>query len=109
MDPIAELRSAFRLVIGGCRLLIWIAGTVWEGGRALAHGARFLARLRSFGVETLNCPRGHEVPLYGVWDCSTCPATFEGQVFRKCPTCQIGAAWTPCPECQLPVRNPALQ
>lgn len=109
MDPIAELRSALRLVIGGCRLLVWIVGTVWEGARALVNAGHDLRRLRSFGAETLRCPRGHDVPVYGVWECTTCPAIFEGYVFRKCPTCGLGAAWTPCPDCQLPVRNPALR
>lgn len=109
MDPIAELRSAFRLVVGGLRLLVWIGKTVWEGGRAVVGAVRFLARMPSRRAETLPCPRGHQVPAYGVWECATCPATFEGYVFRNCPTCGLGAAWTPCPDCQLPVRNPALR
>lgn len=109
MDPIAELRSAFRLVVGGFQLCLWILVTIWEGGRAVVYAGRHVLRLPAFRAETARCPRGHDVPVYGVWECTTCPAMFEGYVFRKCPTCRMGAAWTPCPVCQLPVRNAHLR
>jgi len=80
------------LVLGICAVLSWL----WRFGRAL----RALTRSRAV------CPQGHGIPLYGVFECPRCRATFSGHAFRACPVCAATATWTPCTRCGLAIRNP---
>jgi hypothetical protein len=102
-DPIqAAGRTGFFL---GFRFLTWFLGTFWEGTVAVVRALRCLPGLSRAVRETLSCPRGHEVPVYGVYEC-TCGALHEGWAFDRCAVCGQAGGWTPCPECSLPVRNP---
>lgn len=88
------------------RVLSWVAATSALGAATTARAVRSCARLGVALAETRRCPRGHDVPLYGVYECSTCRAPHEGWVFSECRVCGLSAGWTPCIECGLPVVNP---
>ena len=88
------------------RIVWWVVSTIVLGVAALARALRFALRLPSMLSETASCPRGHEVPLYGVFDCASCHAVHEGYVFGRCRVCGERAGWTRCPACQLPIRSP---
>lgn len=99
------LRSLRQAVAWCWHAAAWCAGTAWLGVRALWRAGWLLARLPELLAETRPCPRGHAVPMYGVFDCA-CGAIHEGWVFGRCSVCGQSAGWTPCPECALPVRSP---
>lgn len=97
-----EFTWALRHVVRSVR---WGIETTWLGVTEAGSLVRRARGLRNAFSRTLRCPRGHEVPAYGVYDC-VCGAAVEGWVFRPCAVCVESAAWTPCPECGLPVQNP---
>ena len=88
------------------RIAWWITYTIVLGVGTFARAARFALRLPLMLSETMSCPRGHVVPLYGVFDCASCHAVHEGNVFGRCRVCGERAGWTSCPTCQLPIRSP---
>ena len=65
-----ELRTVFALLLNALRVVIWSVGTVWLGGKTIARSAVLLFRWRWIMAQVLVCPRGHEVPVYGLWDCA---------------------------------------
>ena len=97
-----ELTWAFRFVVRGLRYVVETSCLGITETGSIVQRAR---GLRDVFSRTLRCPRGHEVPAYGVYDC-ICGAAVEGWVFRPCAVCGESAGWTPCPECGLPVRSP---
>lgn len=94
----------FLAVLGS---LVWTAETLWLGGTSIFRAIVLLTRLRAITAEVRLCPRGHEVVMYGLFDCH-CGARLEGWVFSHCAVCHESAAWTPCLTCGLPVRNPTI-
>ena len=76
------------------------ATTLWRAGV-------LLSRLKEINAQVRLCPRGHEVPVYGLWDCH-CGSRVEGWAFAPCPVCRDTAGYVPCLTCGLPVRNPIL-
>ena len=102
-----DLRSALRMLQTALRVLFWSVGTVLIGGKSLWQSAVLLSRWRRITAQVAHCPRGHEVPVYGLWDCA-CGSRFEGWAFAPCDICHEGAAYLPCGICGLPVRNPLL-
>jgi hypothetical protein len=88
------------------KLMLWILETLWLGLRASFRGVGLILRvLRAFRRE-LRCPRGHAVPVYGVYACGRCGAEYEGAAFAPCPSCGALARYVPCPRCGLAVRDP---
>lgn len=102
-----ELRTVFGLLLNALRLAFWCIGTVWLGGKTLWRTGVLLSRWPRITSEVRLCPRGHEVPVYGLWDCA-CGSRIEGWAFARCEICREAAAYVPCPTCGLPVRNPLL-
>jgi hypothetical protein len=98
LDPLGIVSEIFRG-------FVWCVGTVFEGGRALFRIARWLAHRNARAKEILWCPRGHQVPVYGVYECA-CGSFHEGWAFGRCRICGQGAGWTPCLVCGLPVQDP---
>ncbi len=94
------------LILMPIRAAWWVASTVVLGARWLVRTILFAVRLPRLFSETATCPRGHRVPLYGVYQCASCHAVHEGYVFGRCAVCGERAGWTSCPTCQLPVRSP---
>lgn len=86
---------------------LWIFQTAGYGAVALWKFVCWVRNRGQHGHQTACCARGHEVPLYGVYQCA-CGSIHEGHVFRICQVCQESCGWTPCPECGLPVQNPKL-
>ena len=99
------------------RLMTWIAGLTalltvgWIPGlimaafwcvRALVRWRRARAAL----APATRCPRGHDVPQYGVFRCR-CGAVSESWAWA-CPVCGEEAGWIACPECGLAVTNRLL-
>jgi hypothetical protein len=97
----------FDLVLAPIRIAIWMLGTAWLGTSALYRGVRLIVRWRWIVSETLPCPRGHQTPTYGVFECR-CGGRIEGWAFSKCPVCLESAGWMPCSICGLVIRNPTL-
>ena len=97
----------FGLLLNVLRVVSWSAGTVWLGGKTVYRSAALLFRWRRITAQVLLCPRGHEVPLYGLWDCA-CGSRTEGWAFASCVICHETAAYVPCGVCGLPLRNPLL-
>lgn len=83
----------------------WVVSTVLLGALALFQATRFALRLHLALSEVVVCPRGHEVPLFGLYQCA-CHSVHEGYVFGRCRVCGERAGWTPCPVCQLPIQSP---
>ncbi len=102
-----DLQAAFRLVRNVVGALVWVAGTAWLGLTTLWRAGVLLSRLKIISAQVRLCPRGHEVPVYGLWDCG-CGNRIEGWAFAVCPICRETAGYVPCPVCGLPVRNPLL-
>lgn len=100
-----ELEWVWAIFIKVVRALIWTAGTIWLGAVTLWRLVALLLRLRRDLAETQRCPRGHETPVYGVFECS-CGAIHEGWAFSACRICGLSAGWIPCAVCGLPIRNP---
>ncbi len=102
-----EWRMAWNFLLAVLGSLVWTAETTWLGGRSVLRAIVLLTRLRDIRAEVRLCPRGHEVAMYGLFDCH-CGARLEGWVFSRCAVCNESAAWTPCLTCGLPVRNPLI-
>lgn len=101
-----ELRMALRILRGASRALAWTLATLWLGARLLLRWARVLDRSHLVLAQTARCPRGHRVPLFATFQCSSCRAVLEGYVFRPCKFCGSVPFFTPCRRCGLGVRNP---
>lgn len=95
-----ELRTVWVVVV-------WIFETVWTGNVLSLHFLRRCWALCRSLSDTVQCPRGHRNPAYGVFECR-CKALVEGWVFDRCVVCREVAGWTPCRTCGLPIRNPLL-
>lgn len=102
-----ELQLALRLLRTVFEIALWCAGTTWLGVSTLWRTGVLLSRFKAITDQVRRCPRGHEVPLYGIWDCH-CGSRVEGWAFAPCSVCRESAGYTPCPTCGLPVRNPLL-
>jgi len=101
------LRDALGLCLTILRLGWWCITTLWLGVRISWRLGETMWRL-FHSHETLACPRGHAVPVFGTWTCG-CGASYDGRAFARCPICGRTCGWIPCPECHLPVRNPGLE
>lgn len=101
------MRLAWKLLTGLLQSAAWLLGTLWEGLLILWRVGILLSRYREIVAESRFCPRGHEVAMYGLWDCG-CGSRLEGWVFDLCPVCRETAGYTPCPTCGLPIRNPLM-
>lgn len=102
-----DLRSVLGLLLSALRVVLWSVGTIWLGGKTLLRAAVLLFRWRRIAAQVHHCPRGHEVPVYGLWECA-CGSRIEGWAFARCVICHESAAYVPCGVCGLPVRNPFL-
>lgn len=102
-----DLKMVLRLFLTALRAVLWCLGTMWLGGKTLWKAAVLCFRWRQITAEVRLCPRGHVVPVYGLWDCA-CGARMEGWAFAPCEVCRETAAYVPCGVCGLPVRNPFL-
>lgn len=102
-----ELQSALRFLQAVAAFIAWTTGTAWLGLKALWRTGVLLSRLKAITAQVHACPRGHEVPVYGIWDCH-CGSRVEGWAFAPCPICRETAGYVPCPVCGLPVKNPLL-
>lgn len=100
-----SLHTFIRLCFWMAGFLWWCCVTTWLGFVTVVGVLRFLPRLPRLFAQTIYCPRGHTVPVHGVYTCA-CGAVHEGWVFGKCRVCHERCTWTPCPECSLPVQNP---
>lgn len=103
-----ELRTVFTVILNALRLCIWTLETLWLGATAARRAVTLAMRWRRISAETGRCPRGHEVPLYGLWTCSACHGNTEGWAFSRCEICGESAGYVPCAICGLPVRSPLL-
>jgi hypothetical protein len=104
---VREIKMVFGLLLNVLRVVSWLVGTVWLGGKTGVRSAVLLFRWRRITAEVLLCPRGHTVAVYGLWDCA-CGSRTEGWAFTSCVICHETAAYVPCGTCGLPVRNPIL-
>jgi hypothetical protein len=102
-----EIKTVFGLVLNVLHVAAWSVGTVWLGCKTGVRSTVLLFRWRRITAEVLLCPRGHEVPVYGLWDCA-CGSRIEGWAFAACRICHESAGYVPCALCGLPVRNPFL-
>ena len=100
-----DMRLPWGMLISILRTLWWMLGTLWLGVEAVYRVILLAVRLRQILAQELCCPRGHSVPVYGVYECG-CGSIHEGWAFGRCRVCGQSAGWTPCPECGLPVLNP---
>lgn len=101
------VRHTLHMLVAILKMGVWICVALFAGARLLWRTGWALLRLPLLLQETLPCPRGHEVPVYGTWTCA-CGASFDGYAFDRCRICRRSCGWVPCPLCQLPVSNPAL-
>src|SRR5438477_11175431 len=102
-----EVRQAWDIFLAVAGSVWWTIATLWLGGMALLRAVRLCARYRAIFAEIRPCGRGHEVAMYGLFDCH-CGSRLEGWVFARCAVCGESAGWTPCPVCRVPVRHPLL-
>jgi hypothetical protein len=104
---VRELQTTLRLLRALLGIALWCAGTAWLGATTIWRTGVLLSRFKTISAQVRLCPRGHEVPMYGLFECG-CGARIESWVFAPCPICRESAGYTPCPICGLPVRNPLL-
>lgn len=100
-----DARALGELIVLPVRIGWWLATTTWIGGRTIARAVRFVSRLHRALSDVAVCPRGHETPLFGAYECA-CRAVHEGSVWGRCAVCGERAGWTPCVVCSLPIRSP---
>ena len=96
-----------KLVVLAFMYPIWILSAPVFGIIAIWKLVAWFKRQQLRHRQVTSCPRGHLVPLYGVYECA-CRAIHEGWVFGPCRVCQENCGWTPCLECGLPIGNPFL-
>jgi hypothetical protein len=101
------LRQTIDLLLSVLGSFGWVLATMWLGGVSLWRAGVLLSRYRQITAEVRLCPRGHEVPQFGLFDCA-CGSRVEGWVFAKCRVCGESAGWVPCGVCGLPVTNPTI-
>jgi hypothetical protein len=99
-------RFLWKMLRRSFRVLAWFLGALVLGFALVTRAFWATTRLPLLGAETRRCPRGHEVPMFGVYECAGCHAPHEGWVFGACRVCGSSAGWTPCTVCGLPVTNP---
>jgi hypothetical protein len=104
---VRELRTVPRLLLTCLHVILWFLGTLWLGSNTLWRTGVLLSRWRQLTTQVRRCPRGHDVPVYGIWDCA-CGSRIEGWAFARCEICHETAAYVPCGVCGLPIRNPFL-
>ena len=102
-----DLKTVLRFLRTGLYVALWCLGTTWLGVRVLRQLGALCLRWGQITTEVRLCPRGHEVPVYGLWECA-CGSRMEGWAFSPCGICHETAAYVPCKICGLPVRNPFL-
>jgi hypothetical protein len=102
-----ELKDALRFLQALLGVVWWCFATTWQGVTTLWRVGVLLSRYKVISAQVRSCPRGHEVPVYGLWDCH-CGSRVEGWAFSPCPICRESAGYVPCPVCGLPVQNPLL-
>lgn len=102
-----ELRQALDILLAIVESLWWTTETLWLGARAIMRSVILCTRYRAIVAEVRPCARGHEVAMYGLFECH-CGSRVEGWVFARCAVCGESAGWTACVVCGLPVRNPLL-
>lgn len=94
------------LALGAYATIGWIAGLIVLV-IAMVSTAALLSRTRQALAPSTTCPRGHEVPQYGIHRCG-CGAVTESWLWR-CPVCGQEAGWTACPTCGLATQNPLVR
>lgn len=107
MSPRSSRTLASQVALIALLYPFWIFQTAGYGAMAIWRFVHWLKNRKQIGRQTTCCARGHEVPLYGVYQCA-CGSIHEGRVFGPCRVCKESCGWTPCPECGLPVQNPNL-
>ena len=102
-----DLKNLLGLLGAVLRVVFWCFGTTWLGVRAIWKVGVLCVHGRHITTEVRHCPRGHEVPVYGLWECA-CGSRIEGWAFAPCEICHESAAYIPCGVCGLPVKNPFM-
>lgn len=102
-----EVRQAVDILLAVFASVWWTIETIWLGGSAIVRVTILCVHYRQIMADVRRCPRGHEVAMYGLYDCH-CGSRLEGWVYSRCVVCGESGAWTPCPICGLPLRNPLL-
>ena len=107
----ANLQEAGRFLQAALRIVLWVLGTAWLGLMTILRVIGFLRQLGELQSEILLCPRGHENPAYGVFECTSASPVHlhEGWVFGRCRVCDLSAGYTPCQVCGLAILNPLLR
>lgn len=95
--------SLWRQFLAACAVTILLPVTIgfdWlRWALAFARGKQILAQ------KTALCPRGHEVALWGDWQCESCGLVSYGNGLGPCRYCGEVAGALHC-ACGLPVTNP---
>ncbi len=84
----------------------WVPGVVLLLVAMIAFLVR-AARLRRALRSTISCPRGHTVPVYGIYRCSSCGTVTESWAWR-CPWCRAESGYVACPTCGLSCPSPLI-
>ena len=58
--------------------------------------------------DVLFCENGHANRAYGLWECASCGARYNGWVFARCPVCRSTCGYVPCEVCSIQIKNPLL-
>lgn len=98
------LATAKTVVVAFAKVVSWSLVSAWKGWfvvHDLAH-----ARHRIHG-QFLICPRGHQSPIHGVFECSRCGYVYEGTaLICGASECRATTTHTSCVVCGLSIRNP---
>ncbi|MFI5297842.1 MAG: hypothetical protein ACHREM_07050 [Polyangiales bacterium] len=92
-------------------VLPWLALAVLRAlVRKFEAFAHLIASLHFVFTEQVQCPRGHQAELHGVFECRTCGGLFAGWAFQICPICQGACGHVSCAHenCGLSIRNPLV-
>lgn len=84
----------------------WVPGALLALTTVIVFLVRAV-RLRRALRPTISCPRGHTVPVYGIFRCSSCGAVTESWAWR-CPWCRAESGYIECPTCGLSCPSPLL-
>lgn len=97
------LRASYALVISAFHGSVYLIATAWRSVRLL----RALHQVRGqLALDTLRCPRGHDLETTGTYQCEQCSYVYEGSAWLCAnPECQATTPYINC-ACGLSVRNP---
>lgn len=101
------IRTTVNLAFSAVEFIGFIAVLVWKTITGSYNIARAVSRLRYARQDFIQCPKGHNNPVFGKYECGNCGGRYDGWVW-ECPLCGSPTSYINCCTCGLSIKNPWL-